>query len=51
MTHNLPLCQEVADRVVVLNRGQKVADVQMAETEMDHIVGLITGARASQFAA
>ena len=51
VTHNLPLCQEVADRVVVLNRGQKVADVQMAETEMDHIVGWITGARASQFAA
>ena len=51
VTHNLPLCEEVADRVVVLNRGQKVADVQMAETEMDHIVGWITGARASQFAA
>ena len=51
VTHNLPLCAEVADRVVVLNRGQKVADVQMAETEMDHIVGWITGARPSQFAA
>ena len=51
VTHNLPLCEEVADRVVVLNRGQKVADVQMADTEMDHIVGWITGARASQFAA
>ncbi|MGZ8744617.1 MAG: ATP-binding cassette domain-containing protein [Nocardioides sp.] len=51
VTHNLPLCEEVADRVVVLNRGQKVADVQMTETETDHIVGWITGARASQFAA
>ena len=51
VTHNLPLCEEVADRVVVLNRGQKVADVQMADTESDHIVGWITGARASQFAA
>jgi simple sugar transport system ATP-binding protein len=51
VTHNLPLCQEVADRVVVLNRGSKVADVRMDETETDHIVGWITGARPSQFAA
>jgi len=51
VTHNLPLCEEVADRVVVLNRGSKVADVRIADTEMDHIVGWITGARASQFAA
>ena len=50
VTHNLPLCEEVADRVVVLNRGAKVADVRMADTETDHIVGWITGARASQFA-
>jgi simple sugar transport system ATP-binding protein len=49
VTHNLPLCEEVADRVVVLNRGQKVADVAMADTEIEHIVGWITGARASQF--
>jgi ABC-type sugar transport system ATPase subunit len=51
VTHNLPLCEEVADRVVVLNRGQKVADVNMADTETDHVVGWITGARASQFVA
>jgi ABC-type sugar transport system ATPase subunit len=51
VTHNLPLCEEVADRVVVLNRGRKVADVQMAETETDHLVGWITGARPSQFHA
>jgi ABC-type sugar transport system ATPase subunit len=51
VTHNLPLCQEVADRIVVLNRGRKVADVPLAETETDHIVGWITGARASMFAA
>jgi ABC-type sugar transport system ATPase subunit len=50
VTHNLPLCEEVADRVVVLNRGQKVADVPMAETETDLVVGWITGARPSQFA-
>ena len=49
VTHNLPLCYEVADRVVILNRGSKVADVRLAETEPDHIVGWITGARPSQF--
>lgn len=46
VTHNLPLCQTVADRVVILNRGRKVADVAMSETETDHVVGWITGARA-----
>ena len=51
VTHNLPLCEEVADRVVVLNRGRKVADVRMSETETDHLVGWITGARPSQFHA
>lgn len=51
VTHNLPLCHEVADRLVILNRGQKVADIAMADTEPDHIVGWITGARPSMFAA
>ena len=50
VTHNLPLCYEVADRLVVLNRGSKVADVRIADVEPDHVVGWITGARASQFA-
>ncbi|XVU23547.1 ATP-binding cassette domain-containing protein [Actinoplanes sp. CA-054009] len=48
VTHNLPLCHEVADRVTILNRGAKVADVRLDETENDHIVGWITGARAPQ---
>jgi ABC-type sugar transport system ATPase subunit len=51
VTHNLPLCYEVADRVVILNRGSKVADTVLAGTDPDHIVGWITGARPSQFAA
>jgi simple sugar transport system ATP-binding protein len=50
VTHNLPLCYEVADRVVVLNRGSKVADVALADTRPDDVVGWITGARPSQFA-
>jgi ABC-type sugar transport system ATPase subunit len=48
VTHNLPLCFDVADRIVVLNRGRKVADVRTAETDNDSVVGWITGARAAQ---
>ncbi len=50
VTHNLPLAVSVSDRIVVLNRGRKVADLRTEETENDHIVGWITGARPSQFA-
>jgi simple sugar transport system ATP-binding protein len=51
VTHNLPLCFEVADRIVVLNRGAKVADIATDETETDHVVGWITGARAASLPA
>jgi simple sugar transport system ATP-binding protein len=49
VTHNLPLATDVADRIVVLNRGRKVADVATADTDNDQLVGWITGARASMF--
>jgi ABC-type sugar transport system ATPase subunit len=48
VTHNLPLCFAVADRIVVLNRGHKVADIATAETDNDAVVGWITGARPAQ---
>jgi ABC-type sugar transport system ATPase subunit len=48
VTHNLPLCFAVADRIAVLNRGRKVADVPVAETDNDSVVGWITGAKAPQ---
>jgi ABC-type sugar transport system ATPase subunit len=48
VTHNLPLCFQVADRIVVLNRGRKVADVRTVETDNDSVVGWITGARPAQ---
>ncbi|RYP84023.1 sugar ABC transporter ATP-binding protein [Nocardioides guangzhouensis] len=51
VTHDLPLCYEVADRMVILNRGRKVADVPVAGTDRDHVVGWITGSRASMFPA
>ena len=50
VTHNLPLCFHVADRIAVLNRGRKVADVPTAQTDNDQLVGWVTGARASMFA-
>jgi simple sugar transport system ATP-binding protein len=48
VTHNLPLCLRVADRIVVLNRGRKVADISTVETDNDSLVGWITGAKPAQ---
>lgn len=48
VTHNLPLCFTVADRIVVLNRGRKVADIPTKETDNDSVVGWITGSKAAQ---
>jgi len=50
VTHNLPLAMEVCDRILVLNRGRKVADVATSQTDNDQLVGWITGARPSMFA-
>jgi simple sugar transport system ATP-binding protein len=50
VTHDLPLCYEVADRLVILNRGKKVADLPAAGADRDHVVGWITGSRESMFA-
>jgi simple sugar transport system ATP-binding protein len=49
VTHDLPLAMTVCDRIAVLNRGRKVADVATAETGNDDLVGWITGARPSMF--
>ncbi|MFT4212054.1 MAG: ATP-binding cassette domain-containing protein [Microbacterium sp.] len=48
VTHDLPLAFECADRMAVLNRGRKVAEVATADTDNDAIVGWITGARVAQ---
>ena len=50
VTHDLPLCYEVADRLVILNRGKKVADLPVQGADRDHVVGWITGSKASMFA-
>ncbi|MCW5719966.1 MAG: sugar ABC transporter ATP-binding protein [Devosia sp.] len=44
VTHNLPLCFAVSDRIVVLNRGRKVADVPRGEADHSRVVAWITGA-------
>jgi ABC-type sugar transport system ATPase subunit len=44
VTHNLPLAMAVSDRVVVLNRGRKVADTATSLTDEDRIISWITGA-------
>jgi ABC-type sugar transport system ATPase subunit len=51
VTHNLPLAMDVAGRIVVLNRGRKVADIATDTTDNDQLVGWITGARPSMYPA
>jgi len=51
VTHNLPLAMAVSTRIVVLNRGRKYADIATAQTDNDALVGWITGAKPSMFAA
>ncbi|MFJ6084968.1 ATP-binding cassette domain-containing protein [Streptomyces sp. NPDC092369] len=48
VTHDLPLCFEVAHRMIVLNRGSKVADVPRDQVDRDGVVGWITGSRPPQ---
>lgn len=48
VTHNLPLCFDVSDRIVVMNRGRKLADVKVADTDRDSVVGWITGAKEAR---
>jgi ABC-type sugar transport system ATPase subunit len=43
ISHNLPQVYEVCDRVVVLFRGETVANLKTSEIEIDDIVGWITG--------
>jgi simple sugar transport system ATP-binding protein len=47
ISHRMPDVFTVADRVVVLRRGQKVADKPIAQTSPEEVTGLITGAIAA----
>ena len=44
ISHRMPDVFAVADRIIVLRRGAKVADKQTAQTSPEEITGLITGA-------
>lgn len=44
ISHRMPDVFAVADRIVVLRRGNKVAEKRAAETSPEEITGLITGA-------
>ena len=51
VTHNLEHLWSVCNRVVVLRRGAKVADLVSRNTVMDEVVAYITGARGERVAA
>jgi simple sugar transport system ATP-binding protein len=44
ISHRMPDVFSVADRVIVLRRGDKVADKRIAESSPEEVTGLITGA-------
>jgi simple sugar transport system ATP-binding protein len=44
ISHRMPDVFEVADRLVVLRRGRKVADKRIAASSPEEATGLITGA-------
>jgi urea transport system ATP-binding protein len=44
ISHRMPDVFEVADRIIVLRRGSKVADKETVQTSPEEITGLITGA-------
>jgi ABC-type sugar transport system ATPase subunit len=45
VTHNIYKIWAVCNRVVVMRRGAKVADMASAGTSMDEVVAYITGAK------
>ena len=47
ISHRMPDVFAVADRVVVLRRGEKVADKPIARSSPEEVTGLITGAIAT----
>ncbi len=44
ISHRMPDVFEVCDRVVVMRRGNKVADKRIADSSPEEVTGLITGA-------
>jgi D-xylose transport system ATP-binding protein len=50
ITHNIQEVFEVADRIIVLRLGRRVATLKHAETTPEEVVAAITGARAQEAA-
>ena len=50
VTHNLEHLWQVCNRVVVMRRGRKVADIGSRDTNMEEVVAYITGAKESTLA-
>lgn len=48
VTHNLEHLWSVCNRVIVMRRGAKVADLTSRDATMDEVVGFITGARGER---
>jgi ABC-type sugar transport system ATPase subunit len=48
VTHNLEHLWSVCNRVIVMRRGRKVADLMSSETTMDEVVAYITGAKGPE---
>lgn len=46
ISHDIPMVKELAERIVVLRKGRKVADTPAADVTEHEIVALITGAGA-----
>ncbi len=49
ISHNLLDVFAVADRIVVMRRARKVAELKASDTNMDEVVGLMTGSRPGDF--
>lgn len=47
ISHRMPDVFTVADRIVVMRRGKKVADKRVADSSPEEVTGLITGAIAT----
>jgi simple sugar transport system ATP-binding protein len=47
ISHRMQDIFAVCDRIAVLRQGTKVGDVATADTSMDEVVALITGAQES----
>jgi simple sugar transport system ATP-binding protein len=44
ISHRMPDVFTVADRIIVLRRGRKVADKKISQSSPEEVTGLITGA-------